>query len=269
MIRAQHLSLRIGKKTILNNISFQLSPGEVLAVIGANGAGKSTLLKTIAGKTTAKTGQVWFNQKKLEDWSPGILAKQRAVLSQHVQLSFSFSVLETVLLGRFNAESAQSSKAIASWALKQVNLQEKMHQDVRTLSGGEQQRVHFARVLTQLYEPTDHPNAKYLLLDEPTASQDIAQQHQLLQLARHSAKELGYGVLIVLHDMNLAAQYVDRLLLLKQGQLLAKGTPEQVLTTENIRTAFAIDTIVQKHPLYDCLQVITVNPALNSLQIPA
>ncbi|MEM6379404.1 MAG: heme ABC transporter ATP-binding protein, partial [Bacteroidota bacterium] len=129
-------------------------------------------------------------------------------------------------------------------------------------SGGEQQRVHFARVLTQLYEE-EHNAPKYLLLDEPTASQDIAQQHQLLQLAKQSAKKLGYGVLIVLHDMNLAAQYVDRLLLLKDGQALAQGTPTQVLTTDHIKEAFQVDTLVQKHPLYDCLQIITINQALS------
>ncbi len=263
MISTQALSVKIGTKVILQNISFHLRPGELLAIVGANGAGKSTLLKSIAGHLFHKSGQISLNQKKLENWSPKELAQQRAVLSQHIQLSFSFSVLETVLLGRFVKEPIQKSRAIALWALELVNLKDKIHQDVRTLSGGEQQRVHFARVLTQLYNP-DSDSPKYLLLDEPTASQDIAQQHQLLQLAKRSAQELDYGVLVVLHDMNLAAQYVDRLLLLKNGRLLAIGPPREVLTVENIKTAFQVDTIVQEHPLYDCLQITTINHALHS-----
>ncbi|MEM9885249.1 MAG: heme ABC transporter ATP-binding protein [Bacteroidota bacterium] len=261
MIKVQNISVHIGAKKILQDISLALHPKEVLAIIGANGAGKSTLLKAIAGQIQPKTGNIFLNERSVKDWKANELAQVRAVLSQHTQLSFSFKVLDTILLGRFPQrakESSSQSRAIAYWALEKVNLTNKADQDIRTLSGGERQRAHFARILVQLYDNNTKAN-KYLLLDEPTASQDIAQQHHLLRLAELSAKELGYGVLVILHDMNLAAQYADRIALLKDGKMITAGTPRSVLTPKNIKTAFDIDALVKKHPVYDCLQITAVH----------
>lgn len=260
MIRVNKISVQLGKKEILRDVSLNLHPGEMLAVIGANGAGKSTLLKAIAGQLKLRSGDILIHNRAIERWKAEELAQVRAVLSQHTELSFSFKVIDTVLLGRFPAQGAEqssTSRLIADWALEQVQLSDKAERDIRSLSGGERQRVHFARILTQLYDDGERQK-KFLLLDEPTASQDLAQQHHLLQLARSCAHDLGYGVLVILHDMNLAAQYANRIALLKNGQLLKVGSPEVVLTPQLIESAFQISTIVRKHPVEDCLQITAI-----------
>lgn len=258
MIKIHDISVQLNRKKILQHINLDIEPGEVVAVVGANGAGKSTLLKVVAGDITVQKGSVSINNQLLSDWTSKELAGVRGVLSQNVQLSFALTVLETVLLGRFpfyQKESSAQSRKVAYWALQQVNLEGFEQRNMLTLSGGEQQRVHFARILTQLYEP--HANPKYLLLDEPIASLDVAQQHSLLALSQHLAHIKQYGVLIILHDINLAAQYADRIVLLKAGHIVAVGKPEVVLTTENIEEVFDIQSVVTRHPVYNCPLVTT------------
>jgi len=267
MIEIHQLTINIGKKKILDRINFELNPGEVVAVIGANGAGKSTLLKAIAGQLPAAGGQIMFSRRTLNEWSARELAATRAVLSQSIQLSFSLSVLDVVMLGRFpfsQNEPEQESKAIAFWALEKVNLKEMAYRDLHTLSGGERQRAHFARVLCQLYDSRKNAH-KYLLLDEPTASQDLSQQHRLLSLARQASRDYNYGVLMVLHDMNQAARFADRIIMLRKGKLIAAGQPRQVLTEQHIYRAFDMNCLVQDHPVYDCLHVTTLDNAFTPI----
>ncbi len=265
MIAIDKLLVKFGEKIILKNVSLEVNPGEVVAVIGANGAGKSTLLKAMAGRIPISGGTVSINHRPIRRWSSRDLAATRAVLSQSVELSFSLSILDVVLLGRFPfSESEQESLIIAYWALKQVGLYEMAHRDLQTLSGGERQRAHFARVLCQLYDDRQGAS-KYLLLDEPTASQDLSQQHRLLSLARQSAKEFNYGVLMVLHDMNQAARFADRIVLLKKGRLVAAGTPREVLTESHIMNAFEMNCLIQDHPVYDCLHITPLDQAFASI----
>ncbi len=265
MIAIDQLLVKYSEKRILKKVSLEINPGEVTAVIGANGAGKSTLLKAIAGRVPMAGGRVHINRRPIQQWSARELASARAVLSQTVELSFSLSLIDVVLLGRFPfAESEQESRAIAHWALKQVDLHEMAHRDLQTLSGGERQRAHFARVLCQLHD--DRPYApKYLLLDEPTASQDLSQQHRLLSLARQAAREYNYGVLMVLHDMNQAARFADQIVLLKKGRLVASGTPRQVLTESHIMKAFDMNCLIQDHPVYDCLHVTPLDQVFSPI----
>jgi iron complex transport system ATP-binding protein len=249
MIVAQNISLIKGCQQILQQINCEIRPGEVLAVIGTNGAGKSSLLRAIAGQESI-SGQVTLNGTSLPDWPLEELAKQRAVLSQQLHLPFAMPVLEVVKLGRYpyqQTERPAQSMAVARACLQQVGMAAFEQRDLLTLSGGEQQRVHFARVLAQISQAGTAQH-RYLLLDEPTASLDLAQQHQLCALLRQLAHKRSLGIFIILHDMNLAARYADRILLLWQGQLLAVGPPAEVLTTPNLQRAFGIAVEIWRHP---------------------
>ena len=257
MIEARNIDVKIGRHLLLSAANLTLAPGHLLAVLGANGAGKSTLLRVIAGLQTPSAGSVRINSCALSDWPGAELARMRAVLRQEVHIAFPLTALETVLLGRFpfqGREGTRLRRRIAMEALERVGLADFTHRDVRTLSGGERRRVHFARVLAQLYEsaPT---NEKFMLLDEPTAALDIAQQHRLLALVRQAVESQGYGALLILHDMNLAAQYADRIVLLRQGRVMDTGAPPEVLTAANIEGAFGIRAHVAEHPVYGCPQV--------------
>lgn len=264
MIEVRQLSVNLARKKILKNVSLNINPGEVVAVVGANGAGKSTLLKALSGQVSANNGQVLYNKKPLKTWKTKDLARIRAILSQHISISFSLRVIDVVMLGRFpffQQENEARRRMIAHWALGKVALADFANRDIHSLSGGEQQRVHFARVLCQLYA-ADAKQHKYLLLDEPTASQDLSQQHRLLKLAAAVARELNYGVLMVLHDMNQAARFADRIIMMKQGQVVASGTPQEVLTAQNIFQAFQVNCLIQDHPVFDCLHVTTLDSSL-------
>lgn len=259
MIEVSKISVQVAEKKLLHEVSLELNPGEVVALIGSNGAGKSTLLKAMAGALGVQQGTIFINDSPLSGYNSGALSRTRAVLSQSVQLSFSLSVLEVVQLGRYaysQTESAATTLHIAHWALEQVGMQNFHHRNILTLSGGEQQRVHLARALAQLIEDPMPKTPKYLLLDEPVASLDIAQQHQVLALASQLAALPSLGVLVVLHDMNLASQYADRVLMMKNGRIVHSGAPAQIFTEANIRQVFEVSAIVGKHPLYDCPQVV-------------
>ncbi len=226
----------------------EMRGGEVLAVIGPNGAGKSTLRKVLCGDLTATSGEVLMNKKPLEDWTLTERAKARAVLPQDSSLNFPFSVLEVVLMGRaphVNGAESENDYEIARAALKAVDelkLEERIYP---TLSGGERQRVQLARVLAQIWEKTESP--RYLLLDEPTSNLDIAHQHGALKIARRFAKE-NVAVLVILHDLNLAAQYADKILLLKDGKASAFGQPREILTEKIIYEVFDLPVIIIEHP---------------------
>ena len=250
MIEARHLRVNVGRsKALLDDVSLNVCAGEVLAVVGPNGAGKSTLRKALCGDLRPSRGEVLMNGRPLADWSLMERARTRAVLPQDSTLNFPFTVFEVVLMGRTphvrGAEGARDYE-IAREALEAVeagHLKERLYP---TLSGGERQRAQLARVLAQIWEP--HPDhARYLLLDEPTSNLDLSHQHSTLEIARRFARE-GVGVLVVLHDLNLAALYADRIVMLKDGRAIASGTPAEVLTRETIKDTFAMPVLVIKHP---------------------
>ncbi len=258
MLEAHALSVTAGSKTLLRDVSLCIRPGEVLAVIGANGAGKSTLLKVLSGDIIPVTGEVSMDGRPLAQWPLRQRAKVRAVLPQNTMLSFPFTVLEVVTMGRFphnNGVPSLHDRAIARQAMLQLDVTELEQRLYQTLSGGERQRVQIARVLTQIWE-ADSRHPRYLLLDEPTSSLDLAHQHLLLNMARRYAHQQGIAVLAILHDINLAAQYADRIALLQQGRLSACGTPRSVISAQNIEAAFAMQVEVISHPRMDCLLVL-------------
>jgi iron complex transport system ATP-binding protein len=253
-MQATNLTYRLGPKSLLQNVSLSARPGEVLAIIGANGAGKSTLLKVLSGDLKPSAGEVLLEGKPLAQWPAAALARRRAVLTQQHTLALAFEVRELVLLGRyphFGGQPTAHDHAIVSAALDLVGLGHLAGREYPTLSGGEQQRAQLARVLAQVWEAENG----FLLLDEPLTGLDLHHQHQTLAVARQLARR-GFGVIVVLHDLNLAAQYADQVLLLHQGRAVASGPPAQVLTPDYIHLGFGVEVELLTHPSLGCPLIV-------------
>lgn len=262
MIELSNVTVSVGKARLLSEIDLRLRPGELAIVAGPNGAGKSTLVRVLAGAVTPSAGDVSFFGRPLSSWSAGERARRRAVVSQQSEIAFGFTSREVVLLGRHpHSERVEGRRDLeaAERALEQVEAAHLADRDVTTLSSGERQRVEIARALAQL--EGDLPAVETaLLLDEPTSNLDLAHQHGVLALARAISRQ-GRLVLAVLHDLNLAAQYADRLVVLDAGRVAADGAPRSVLTSELIWSVFRTRTLVMPHPQLDCPLVVSAGPA--------
>ena len=230
-IRLQALQVRHGARTLLGPLQACLRPGRVTAVLGPNGAGKSTLLGALTGWRRPDAGHIDWQGRPLPDWPVAQLAQHRALVAQDTQVAADFLVHELVALGLLTARPAEP-EACVQQALAACGLQGLAWRSVATLSGGERARAQLARALVQIdafsQPPAGHP-ARWLLLDEPTAALDLQHQHAVLQLARHCAQAWGIGVVVVLHDLNLALRHADDALVLQQGRAVAQGPVRQVL----------------------------------------
>ena len=254
MLQALQLCCERGHRRILEQVELVLEPGEVLVVLGTNGAGKSTLLATLTGELAPSAGQVLLGERPLASWSAQERARRMAVLPQSSALAFAFEVQEVVAMGRMpNASGQRRDAEILREAMAAADVSHLATRSYLSLSGGERQRVHLARVLAQVWDSAEQG---CLLLDEPTASLDLAHQHLTLQQAREMASR-GLAVLVVLHDLNLAARYADRLLLLHEGRVCAQGSPWEVLQVERLEQVFKVPVRVQPHPLHDCPLVLS------------
>lgn len=232
MLTATDLNVRMGGRAVLRDVSLSCAPGTLTAVTGPNGSGKTTLLRVLAGDL-AFAGRASLNGLPIAGADPARLAEMRAVLAQSTQIAFPFTVLEVVRLGLVNG----GGDARALEALAQVGLQGFAGRPVQDLSGGEQARVHLARVLAQVWEPVTPEGPRWLFLDEPVAALDIGQQLGVMRLARRYA-DRGGSVVAVMHDLNLSAMFADRIALLDQGCLIACGPPAEVLTEDNLSCAY-------------------------------
>jgi iron complex transport system ATP-binding protein len=234
------INLVRGGRAVLQGVSLVAKPGRLLVLVGPNGAGKSSLLNVFAGLITPTTGHAALDGQALGQWSPAVLARRRAMLSQKVQLGFAFRVDEVVMLGRsphLVDTSGTRDRRIVEEALRAAHAWELHSRNYLQLSGGEQQRVQLARVLAQVWERCD--GSAWLLLDEPEAGLDIAHQHFILQRARLLARQ-GYGVIAVLHDLNLAIRYADDVALLAQGQLLRHGSAMHTLDPQTLSNVYGM-----------------------------
>lgn len=250
MLRAEKLACARGGRTVLADVSFSLAAGQVLGVLGANGAGKTSLLTTLAGELPARSGQVWLGGQPLADFPVTALARRRAVLPQTPSLAFDLSVQEVVAMGAYpfpDLLPGQLQPLIAR-ALLLADASALAARRYPALSGGEQQRVQFARVLLQTLAARQAGEYRLLMLDEPTASLDPRHQLQLLQGVARLAREEGVAALLVLHDVNLAAQWCDQLLLLARGACVAQGAPAEVLTPQNLARVYDLPAQVLPHP---------------------
>lgn len=245
-----------GRRRLFRGLNATLAPGQLLRVTGANGAGKTSLLRILCGELAPQPGAVELAGRPLGDWQPVARARALAVLPQHSVLSFPFTAQEVVQLGRIpHATGASRDAQIVELALRRVDCDYLAQRDYTRLSGGEKQRVQLARVLAQIWEPAAG-GERYLLLDEPTASFDLAHQRMTLDIVRELAGA-GVGVLMVLHDLNLAARCADHMVLLQCGRIAAAGHPREVLTPEVIRGVFAVDASIGTHPVSGTPLVIT------------
>lgn len=245
LLEAQNLSYMINDKTLIHDISLSIKQGEMVVIIGPNGAGKSSLLKLLTGYNTPTQGVCLLEGRSLTEWDHNALARKRAVMKQHSHLQFAFTVEDVVAMGRAPYGSEYKQTAIDE-ALSQTGCQPLRLRDYRQLSGGEQQRVQLARVLAQLWQPK--AEGACLFLDEPTSALDLYHQQHSLRLLHQLTRERPLGVCCVLHDLNLTALYADKILLIHEGKLVAKGTPTEVLTTENLTRWYQADLGVTLHP---------------------
>ena len=246
MLNIESLSYEIKKRALVKGITFTLRQGELLAITGANGAGKSTLISLLNGERVPSEGKILFDGKPLSSYKPEELALKRATLSQQNAVNMAFPVVEIVMMGRYphyRGEPKESDESAVKEAMEICGISGFANRSYLTLSGGEQQRVQLARVLAQLW---DQPGA-LLLLDEPVAGLDLLYQQQTLAIAKALTRQ-GFMVIAVLHELNLAAQYADRILMLKSGRRWKDGSPAEVLTPMDIYAVFGLETQVFMNP---------------------
>lgn len=267
MLQAHGIAVQRGERQILTDIDLSLPAGQVIGVLGANGAGKSTLLAALAGELSPSTGRITLNGRPLSAWPAAELARCRAVLPQSPSLQFDLPVATVIGMGAYpharhtrtgaprtdSRDTAQAAIAEDQRILQRVlalaDVQDLYGRRYRLLSGGEQQRVHLARVLYQLLLARQgHNEYRVLMLDEPTASLDPRHQLHLLSAVHTLAHEENVAALVIVHDLNLAAGCCDRLLLLGQGRVAACGTPAQVLTPDMLRQVYGVEATVLPHP---------------------
>ncbi len=242
VLELESLGVEIDSVPLLRDVSLKMNEGEVLAVIGPNGAGKSTLVRAMCGEQPLSSGHVRFGGCPVQHWDARARARHLAVLPQRSYLNFPFTSAEVVALARTpHSTGAHKDAHLVAEVLEYLDAAHLAHRLYTQLSGGEQQRIQFARVLTQIWHPGD--NTRLLLLDEPSAYFDLAHQ-QLLVKVVHQMAARGVGIVLVLHDLNLAISCADRIAVLCCGELRALGPVHQVLTEALIRDVFGIETQV-------------------------
>ena len=239
-LRCEGASVTIANRKIVDNVSVRFMAGEVTALVGPNGAGKSTLLSVLSGDRAPTTGTVRLNETPIGSYAPMALAQQRSVLPQHTNTLFTFTAHEVVAMGRFPWDGpAADDSAIADDCLERVHAHHLRDRSFPTLSGGEQALVNLARILAQ--------DCAVVFLDEPTAALDIGHQELALSVAANLADE-GRTVVLVAHDLNLAARYAHRVLVLDAGQLVADGAPMEALDSTLLSRLYRHPVVVLDHP---------------------
>jgi iron complex transport system ATP-binding protein len=253
VLRARGLVAGYRGREVLHDISLEVAAGELLAVVGPNGAGKSTLLKVLGGALEPWRGAVELKDRPLKDYDRRTLARRLASLGQESACAFAFTVLEMVLMGRSPYLGAlrlegERDLRIAREALERFDLLPLAARAINEISGGERRRVFLARVLAQ--EP------EIALLDEPTSFLDLKHVAEIFSLLTQLRAERAMAVVATLHDLNAAALYADRILLLKNGQAVSCGTPDQVLTENNLRQVYETEVYVGRNPMTGAVAVL-------------
>ncbi|TDB01855.1 ATP-binding cassette domain-containing protein [Halomonas marinisediminis] len=245
MIETRAASFEINGQCLLHPIDLSFAEGRIHGLIGHNGSGKSTLLKLLARQQAATRGELRLNGEPMTAWGHRAFARRVAYLPQHLPAADNLTVRELVGFGRYPwrgllGRRGREDEAAIDRALALTHTEPFAERQVDTLSGGERQRVWLAMLLAQ--------GSRFLLLDEPLAALDVAHQVEVLALTRRLCRELGLGVIIVLHDINMASRYCDRLVALHGGRLLAQGTPEEMMNGETLKAIYGIPMHVMAHP---------------------
>lgn len=258
LIDIQGVKLQYGPRTVIDNVSLQVFEGEFFVIIGPNGAGKTSLLKAVSGLHQLIAGDITVGQKDVREYTRKELARALALVPQQINSDFPFTVTETVLMGRyphmgFLAVENKKDIELARQAMEFTEVLHLAERRLAQLSGGERQRVTIARAICQ--------QSKILLLDEPTASLDLAHQLRIMDLMERLRQQEGVTIIMVSHDLNLAASYADRLLLLKDGRVERVGTPERVMTQEHLSQSYDCNLLIDKNPVLGTPRVSLVSEA--------
>ena len=241
MLRAESISFKVGNKVLLHDTSIDFTPGKFHVVMGANGAGKSTLLKLLAGDQKPSSGNIYFGNKDLDQYSKKELATKRAVLSQHYNITFPITANEIVLMGRypyFSSSPTHKDLLIQQEAMQLMQVADFAERDYNTLSGGEAQKVQMSRVLAQIWNDKEGEE-KILFLDEPVSHLDVRYQYQLLQTAKNLCHQQT-TVIAVLHDINLAISFADSIVFMKAGKIVDEVNDLAAISTEMIDDVFDV-----------------------------
>lgn len=256
MLEARNITVNYGPREAVANVSLSAKPGEVIAIIGPNGAGKSTLLRALNGSIVPTGGEVLLEGESLQSYARRVIARHVAVVAQETELRFPVTVMEFVIGGRYAWSSAwgwesERDVEIARAILHETELDGFESRLMNELSGGERQRAVLARALAT--------EAKVFLLDEPTANLDLAHQATMLRLIRTRCNTTASAAIVVTHDVNLAAEFSDRVMLMKQGRTIAFGQPAEVLTEGLLKQVFDLQVIVDAHPISGAPRVTPVH----------
>lgn len=253
MIEVKALQKSYHAKSVLRNVTFSVEPGEFFGIIGPNGSGKSTLLKMISGVAAPDGGDIRLNGKPIRDYSRRELARLLAVLEQEALPSVGFRVREVLEMGRFPyqnwlGEEAQDPAPLIEEIIGMLGLTELEQRTLDELSGGERQRVALGKALVQ--------KPRVLLLDEPTTYLDIGYQIQMMDIVRSWQKNTQVTVVAILHDLNLASLYCDRILMLHKGNQVSVGNPRDILQSSLIEQVYGTKPIVLEHPIHQLPQIM-------------
>lgn len=245
MFQLDNISISVPERTLLQDLSLQLFSNKVYGLIGHNGSGKSTLLKLLARQVKPTSGSISLNNRPLSDYSARQYAKHVAYLPQYLPITTSLKAYELVGMGRYAwhgllGKETKEDKDIILESLQLTHTEQFAEQIVDTLSGGERSRIWLAMCLAQ--------QSQFLLLDEPLAALDIAHQLEVMSLIKRLSQNLGLGVIIVIHDINLAAQFCDELIALKNGKLLKQGHPKDIMTVEVLHDIYQVNMNIVTHP---------------------
>ena len=239
-LEAQNITINVGSKTVVNSASVTIESGSITVLVGPNGAGKSSLLGGLSGHSAPSSGRAIISGTDLAQLTPKQLCNQRAVMLQSDNLVFDFTVDDVIRMGlvwQFEASEIEKNQVIDDLASK-CGIAHLLSQSILTLSGGEKQRVNFCRCLVQILGRHDSHTSKYLLLDEPTSSQDIANELRVLELLKKTALQREIGVFLIIHDLNLAAHFGDVFYIMKNGRLVANGERDAVMTEDILSSVY-------------------------------
>ena len=251
--RLKQISFSIGSKYIVKDLEFSFKAGNLVSIIGPNGAGKTTLLKLMSGELRPSGGEIFLNDLAFSELSLKERANKRAVMTQSSSVVFDFLVEEILEMGWVQGSSDDFVKACSD-VVNSCGLDELMGRKFNTLSGGEQQRVQFARAMLQVGGLSKTAEDRFLLLDEPTSSMDVAYELNLLNFAKE-VRKTGVGVIVVLHDLNLAARFSDQIILMNSGLIVASGQPEEVLSDRILSDVYSTELRVERHEQLDRIVV--------------
>ena len=250
-LNLESVSLKLDNRQILKDVSLEINEGEIVSVIGPNGAGKSTLLNVLTGDINPDSGEISYDNKQLKQISIQERAFTRSVMSQMQTLVFNFSVKDVIEMGwlqRGNSDFSNNFSMAFKNVTKECNVHNLIHRKFNSLSGGEQRRVHFARTLLQLWRPSESNDPRYLLLDEPTANLDLSSEMLLMNILKKRTS-LNVGILVILHDLNLASHFADKIAIIKDGEIMAFGEPEKIMEDAFLTSIYEVPIKVKHDPL--------------------